>query len=181
MHRAGTIDVECGERVLTGITAKDILIGLENGYHVEARQPLHLQLQATGLCWSCSGGAVAVSYGRNDITGWCDFPGAVCIWSVFDKQFNPKEPQVVFDHPSCIMCVSFHPVSPSIVAAGSFNGEVIIWDLNNPESALCMTAIDNQFSHKEPVLDMKWIYNDDARKYHLASTSADGKVSNIKR
>lgn len=137
VHRSGTIDVECNERVLNGLTPNDVILGLENDYKVEARQPTHMQLQCTGVSWTCSGGAVAVSYGRNDITGWCDLPGAVCVWSIFDKGFQPTEPQLVFDHPSCIMCVSFHPQSPSIVAGGSFNGEVVVWNLNEPEKAVC--------------------------------------------
>lgn len=138
VHRSGTIDVEYGERTLNGLTPSDVILGLEDGYHVEARQPTHVKLQATGVSWSCSGGAVAVSYGRNDITGWCDYPGAVCVWSIFDKLFNVEDPQLVFDHPSCIMCVAFHPSSPSIIVGGSFNGELVVWDLNQPEKAVCL-------------------------------------------
>lgn len=146
VHRSGTLDVECNERALNGLTPSDVILGLEQGYNVEARQPTHVQLQCTGVSWTCSGGAVAVSYGRNDITGWCDFPGAVCVWSIFDKSFQVAEPQFVFDHPSCIMCVSFHPVSPSIVAGGSFNGEVVIWNLNEPEKAVCFVPFFFLFS-----------------------------------
>jgi WD40 repeat protein len=176
VHRSGTVDIDCNERVLKGLTASDIILGLENGYNVEARQPLHVQLQCTGVSWTCSGGAVAVSYGRNDITGWCDYPGAVCVWSIFDKSFQATEPHHVFDHSSCIMCVSFHPVSPSIVAGGSFNGEVVVWNLNEPEKAMCMTAIDSLYSHKEPVLDLKWIYDNNLKKHLLTSVGADGKL-----
>jgi WD40 repeat protein len=176
VHRSGTIDVECGERVLNGLTPNDVVLGLENGYSVMARQPTRMQLQCTGASWTCSGGALAASYGRNDITGWCDYPGAVCVWSIFDKSFQASEPQHVFDHPSCIMCVACHPLSPSIVAGGSFNGEVVIWNLNEPEKAVAMTAIDSPYSHKEPVLDVKWVYDNALKKHLLASAGADGKL-----
>ena len=43
---------------------------------------------------------------------------------------NVGSPDLVFpDKPSllsCLMCVSCHPLSPAIIAAGSFNGEVSI-------------------------------------------------------
>ena len=177
VSKNGTVDIECGDRVLSGLTSKDFTVGLEVGYNVEARQPLHNQLQSTGVSWSCAGGAVAVSYGRNDITGWCDLPGAICVWTIFDKLFDPKEPQFVFDHPSCIMCVKFHPLIPSIVAGGSFNGEVGIWNLNDPEKVTALSTIDSIFSHREPVMDINWIYESELRKYLLCSLGADGRVS----
>tara|TARA_B110000090_G_C13112954_1_gene343141 strand:+ start:261 stop:371 length:111 start_codon:yes stop_codon:yes gene_type:complete len=34
------------------------------------------------------------------------------------------------------MSTSFHPELPSVVAAGSFNGEVIVWDLNNADPTM---------------------------------------------
>ena len=41
---------------------------------------------------------------------------------------------------------------------------------------MCMTAIDSPYSHKEPVLDLKWIYDNAMKKHLLTSVGADGKV-----
>jgi hypothetical protein len=175
--KGGVYDIECGEKVFPGVTAQDIVLSLEPGYNVEARQPFRYELQCTGISWSASGGSLAASYGRNDITGWCDLPGAVCVWGIFEKGFKPDEPQFVFDHMSCIMCVRFHPVIPSIVVGGSFNGEVIVWDLNTPEKAVAASSIDSVFSHKEPVMEISWVFDPVLGRYLAVSVSADGRVS----
>ncbi|MEW9503609.1 WD40 repeat domain-containing protein, partial [Jeotgalibacillus marinus] len=39
-----------------------------------------------------------------------------------------------------------------------------------------MTAIDSPYSHKEPVLDIKWVYDHSLKKNLLASAGADGKL-----
>ncbi len=176
VNKNGTVDIEYGDRTLSGVTSKDFVVGLDVGYNVEARQPVHYELQCTGVSWSCAGGVVAASYGRNDITGWCDLPGAICVWSIFEKTFQPNEPKYVFDHPSCIMCVRFHPLIPSLVAGGSFNGEVCVWNLNEPERVMALSTIDSIYSHKEPVVDLQWVFDSELRRHVLASLGADGRV-----
>jgi len=67
---SGSVDVEFENgRVERGVLSSDIIQGLEEGQLVEARRPSVVQLEATGLCWSSSGSALAVSYGRTDIPG----------------------------------------------------------------------------------------------------------------
>jgi len=36
----------------------------------------------------------------------------------------------VIEVDNCLQCVAFHPTHPALVAAGSFNGEVYVWDLS---------------------------------------------------
>lgn len=122
---------------------------------MEARRSTTVTLQCTGISWNATGSFLAASYGRNDVLGWCDFPGAVCCWNIFGKTFNSDCPDLVLDHTSCLTCVSYHPLVPSLVAAGSFIGEVMVWDLTNPESPLAISPII-EYSHKEPVQDLKW-------------------------
>lgn len=116
------------------------------GQRVEARRSSTVLLQCTGTSWNATGSSLAVSYGRNDVLGWCDFPGAVCCWyrmqyfeyhcryiyiyicyamqcrNIFGRTFTPENPDFVLDHTSCLTCVSYHPLVPSLVAAGSFIG-----------------------------------------------------------
>ncbi|CAM9488680.1 unnamed protein product [Phaeothamnion confervicola] len=98
-------------------------------------------LQCTGVGWSAAGSTLIASFGRRDIAGWCDLPGALAVWRVFRRGFAEAAatgsgaaggagtaaapPDAVLDHSSCLMCVACHPVNPSLVAAGSFNGEVL--------------------------------------------------------
>lgn len=173
-----TIDVECeGRKVESGLNVDDLCIGLVEGQRIEARKPHKVQLQCTGVCWNATGSMVAVAYGKNDIAGWCNFPGAVCIWNIFGKDFDCGNPDFVFDHPSCIMSISYHPIIPSIIAAGSYNGEVIVWDLSTGDQIIAVSPI-TEYSHKEPVVALRWMFHSQAGSdnWWLVSTSTDGKV-----
>ncbi|CAM9450745.1 unnamed protein product, partial [Laminaria digitata] len=135
-------------------------------------------LQATGVDWSPTGSVVVASFGRNDIAGWCESPGALATWNIFRRGFADEgehAPDIVLDHSSCLMCVSCHPRSPAVVAAGSFNGEVVVWDTSKDEPLLGMTKIDDLF-HREPVTSISWVYGPKDDDYRLAAVSGDGKL-----
>jgi len=174
--RGGTYEVECeGGKQLTGLTPEDLQVGIEEGQTVEARRPSKVELQCTGLSWNATGSIIATSYGRTDITGWCGFPGAVCMWNIFGKSFDANNPDYVLDHTSCITSVKCHPTHPSLVAAGSFNGEVVLWDLNSPEAPIAISPII-EYSHKEPILDLGWLYDPVRKVWLVVSVGADGKI-----
>mmetsp|Transcript_14874 Transcript_14874/g.22368 ORF Transcript_14874/g.22368 Transcript_14874/m.22368 type:complete len:754 (-) Transcript_14874:107-2368(-) len=176
VHRNETVDVECeGGVIKAGLTRDDLLVGLTEGQEVEARRPVIVSMQCTGVSWSCNGSMVVASYGNADVSGWCDSPGAVCTWSVFGRDLNPSVPDFVLDHTVCVMCVRCHPTNPSVVAAGSFNGEVIVWDVNNPEGPLHLSSITED-SHDEPVMGVDWVLDSSLGVYLVCSVGADGKV-----
>ncbi|CAN0389415.1 unnamed protein product, partial [Hapterophycus canaliculatus] len=73
------------------------------------------------------------------------------------------------------MCVSCHPLSPAIIAAGSFNGEVVVWDTSRDEPLLATSKIDDLY-HREPVTSLSWVYSSRDNDHRLAAVSGDGKV-----
>ena len=84
VHRNGTVDVECeGGVVKNGITQEDVLVGLQEGQEVEARRPVLVRMQCTGVSWSCNGSVLAASFGNRDVSGWCDSPGWFPMASAF--------------------------------------------------------------------------------------------------
>lgn len=174
--KAGRFDVECegSADVQRDLTADDLVVGLGDSATVECRRPVCVQLQATGVSWNATGASLATSYGRTDITGWCDYPGAVCVWNIFGKAFDATQPDYVLDHPSCLLCVAFHPTHPALVAAGSFNGEVVLWDLSVPDHPAMVSPIAEHV-HKEPVVNLQWVKALDD-EWMLCSAGADGKV-----
>ena len=96
------------------------------------------RLQCTSVAWNASGALLVASFGRLDVSGWCSQPGMLCAWPVFRRDFDAQKgapPDVMLEHSSCLMCVAPHPKMPSIVAAGSFNGEVIVYDLSLASSS----------------------------------------------
>ncbi|TMW65539.1 hypothetical protein Poli38472_008181 [Pythium oligandrum] len=134
-----------------------------------------MKLSCTGVSWNATGAMIAVAYGRFDHTGWCNYRSALCIWCVFQSDFNASKPNLVLEASSGLMCVAFHPKNPSLVAAGSFNGEVFVWDLEPEEYRFYSSGIGDYF-HREPVTKVAWVYDVHGAEYNIASVSGDGKV-----
>ncbi len=75
---------------------------------------------------------------------------------------------------------------PSIVAAGSYNGEIVVYDTSlttGVSGPIYVTSIDSEYSHKEAITSLEWQWdNTVATKdsangtYVLVSTSSDGTV-----
>lgn len=64
------------------------------------------------------------------------------------------------------MCVAYHPKNPSLVAAGSFNGEVFVWDTEPEEYRFYSSGIGDYF-HREPVTKVAWVYDVQAAEYNV--------------
>ena len=66
-----------------------------------------------------------------------------------------------------------------MIAAGTFNGEIVVWDTSIEDERPMMiasTRIDDYF-HREAVVSLKWIYDDsEIDNYLLVSESGEGKV-----
>jgi WD40 repeat protein len=73
------------------------------------------------------------------------------------------------------MCVAHHPKNPSIVAAGTFNGEVCAWNLESEDYKFCSSSIGDYY-HREPVTKLTWVFDLQADDYNLCSISGDGKI-----
>ena len=88
-----------------------------------------MDLQATSMSWNSTGSVLAVAYGRLDESGWCNITRAgCCLYHVFQRDFQPTTPQTVLETSSYLMSVCCHPEIPSLIAGGTFNGEVVVWD-----------------------------------------------------
>ncbi len=131
-NQHGTVDVECEGVVKHGLTAAEIIVGLTPGLEVVCRKPVVVNLNCTGVNFNCNGSMVAAAFGRDIVNGWCEYPGAICVWRIFNTM-DPSTPNFILDHTMSLMWCLFHPINPSITG-GSFNGEVIVWDLNYPET-----------------------------------------------
>ena len=167
-------------------------IALEEEYHV------------TGVSWSSTGGQIAVGYGRVDTVGWCKRRGFVCVWNLNRKEFNPSQPDVTLEVGAYVTAVAFHPVLPSVLAAGSYNGEVCLWNLAEQQNAnsggnsefvnsadgprggsggpslKAYSSFSSNSSPKEPISRLQWLQNfqeqNPSKRYILCSASQDGKV-----
>ncbi|KAE9094971.1 hypothetical protein PF010_g16890 [Phytophthora fragariae] len=137
--------------------------------------PSSLRLSCTGVSWNATGSVIAVAYGRFDHSGWCNYRSALCLWNVFQSDLNPQKPSIVLETSGGLMCVAFHPQNPSLVAAGSFNGEVFVWDTEPVDYRFFSSGIGDYF-HREPVTKVAWVYDIQTNDYNVASVSGDGKI-----
>ena len=161
-------------------------------------------LVPTGVSWSSTGHSIAVSYGRFDVTGWCDSPGALCVWNLRKQSIDPKKPDHAFETDSCLQSVSCHPTVPSLICAGSFDGEVYVWDvsggegnggqgdssdddsdLKSPNLRVVNTQAEylrarsavSDASHREPVTSVAWLKNASATASRFSKTTTHEVVS----
>ncbi|KAG2497783.1 hypothetical protein HYH03_004055 [Edaphochlamys debaryana] len=143
------------------------------------------RLVVTCISWSCTGQTVAASFGRYDVVGWCTYPGALTTWNLGREEVNTSRADHRIDTDTCLMSCAFHPAHPALIAGGTFNGEVYVWDLSqegDPQRGRSDVLLDAR--HTEPVIAVTWQYNlSDAAKYgtkdksyRLVTLGADGRV-----
>ena len=51
----------------------------------------------------------------------------LCTWSLFRRQLDPSKADTAIELPDCLTCLAFHPVDPSLLAGGAYNGDVMLW------------------------------------------------------
>jgi WD40 repeat protein len=86
--------------------------------------------QVVALSWNSNGSSLAVAYGKNNHTTWCEHHSVLCIWSVFRREFNPKKATTTIEVSNCLTEVAFHPTDPLILAGGTMNGEIFLWNID---------------------------------------------------
>ncbi|ROT67865.1 hypothetical protein C7M84_014023 [Penaeus vannamei] len=58
------------------------------------------------------------------------------------SDFDAKQPERVIDVSSCVASLAFHPTNPAVFAIGTFNGEVLVYDLVHVEDVVPMATGD---------------------------------------
>ena len=71
------------------------------------------------------------------------------------------------------MALAFHPQTPSLLAIGTFTGDVMLWKLADVQPVLVSCSSMSAVSHQEPISHMEWSSSD---KTKLFTTAYDGKI-----
>ncbi|KAL6469781.1 hypothetical protein MHYP_G00209000 [Metynnis hypsauchen] len=127
-------------------------------------------LQVTSVSWNCTGSVIACAYGRVDNGDWSTERSCVCTWNLDRSRLNPKQPDTVIDTATPVVCVSFHPLRPSLIAGGLYSGEVIVWDTSRTQDPVFAQTGMSPDTHREPVYEVKWVPG--IRRGELAVLSA---------
>uniref|UniRef100_A0A7S1SU03 Uncharacterized protein n=1 Tax=Tetraselmis chuii TaxID=63592 RepID=A0A7S1SU03_9CHLO len=142
------------------------------------------QLVVTGVAWNESGNVVAASLGRHDVEGWCASPGALVSWNLVRRDLDPGRPDSQLETDSCLMCCAFHPRHPALIAGGTFNGQLVVWDLSREGDTQIGCSKSTDTTHREPICQVRWQYNAEAaarhankdEAYHIITLGNEGRV-----
>ncbi|KAJ9599617.1 hypothetical protein L9F63_009934 [Diploptera punctata] len=127
------------------------------------------------LTWFCSGTVIACGYALLDHDDWCDHTGWVHIFNINRSCTSPSRS---LEAASCLSCLSAHPSEPSILAAGLYDGEIVIWNFQKDDDSLICSSGGIPGSHRECVTQLSWINNPDTsqKKPLLVSIGLDGRI-----
>jgi len=139
-----------------------------------------VDLQVTSVTWNSTGASLACAFGKLDTLGWCEVTAPVCVWNIFRPQLVAGEPDTVLQVQGFVMCIAFHPTKPSILAGGTYNGELQIWNTGSGElDPLVASSSIDDYLHREAIQVVEWIPADlsgGSEAWLIATVSGDGKV-----
>ncbi|XP_018580092.1 WD repeat-containing protein 34-like isoform X2 [Anoplophora glabripennis] len=127
--------------------------------------------RVSALTWNRTGKTIAITC-NYEHTSWCYHLGEVFIYTLNRDERLPDVPRTKLSTESCVMSLKFHPVHPAILAAGTFAGGIIIWNIQNDEGDDVVTTAS---AHEEMVTQLSWITDiNSSKSIILASSSTDG-------
>jgi len=86
--------------------------------------------QVVSVAWSCNGSTIAIAYGKTNHDTWCEHHSTVSTWGIFRREFDPKKPNLSIEVSNCLTTIDFHPSDPLILAGGTMNGEIYLWNVD---------------------------------------------------
>lgn len=101
------------------------------------------------------------------------------IWQVFRRDYNPKKAQKEIEVSNCLTSVAFHPTDPLLLAGGTLNGEIYLWNIDKEEPLVCKSDVD-EYYHRESIQSLIWVRQQSMTTLvvntSLVSCSTDGKI-----
>lgn len=146
--------------------------------HSLTHAALEEKLEVTCLSWNPTGAVLAVAYGRYDHQDWCTHKSSLCTWNLDRRSLNTNKADLVIDVPSCLMSIAFHPVVPSLIVGGTFNGDVYVYDIGREDDTVIAWSGVGENSHKDPISQVVWLNESSSKekKYKIMSAGGDGKI-----
>jgi len=125
------------------------------------------------MCWNPRyKDMFAVAYGSYDFLK--PVSGLICCFTIK----NPTWPEYSFTTEAGVMCIDFHPTQPALIAAGCYDGTVMVFDIRYKQTNKPIYQSTVRTSkHTDPVWQVKWENKDDtAKNQSFFSISSDGRV-----
>lgn len=130
------------------------------------------QMKVSGISWSTGGGTLAVSHGISYHESWCDHLSKILLYDHTKEGSFSEDASKSLETNACVMALSYHPTEPSILAAGLFSGDVLVWNLRDNSSITPLVVC----THEDAVSQILW----KARSLNdvplIISSSKDGYI-----
>ena len=142
--------------------------GRKEDYFEGGERLVAIKLGVSCVKWNSRGTILAAGYlvpGRHG--GWCSHKGLVWVWNSAGREEKPQS----FETEGCVTAIGFHPTSPLGLVAGSFNGQLMLMDLEKADPFVYTTPVDEYF-HREAISQLTWIDSPSGPQLF----SADSKV-----
>ncbi|XP_065071936.1 cytoplasmic dynein 2 intermediate chain 2-like isoform X2 [Rhopilema esculentum] len=136
-------------------------------------------LEVTSVSWNSRGSVIAAAYGRHDHESWCTHKSLLCTWNIDMRNIDTEKGDKALEVDGCLMSIAFHPTNPPLIAGGTFNGEVVVWDLSQDDDNALVASSRQIELHQEPVTKVTWMKAKGRLKswtYEIMSISSDGKA-----
>lgn len=101
----------------------------------------------TAICWNPRyTDMFAVAYGTYEFQSQTS--GLICCFTIK----NPNWPEFMFTTESGVMCIDFHPTCPALIAAGCYDGTVMVFDIRyGPKNKPIYQSTVRTCKHTDPV------------------------------
>lgn len=131
-------------------------------------------LECVSVSWNATGRQLFAAFGHREFEDYSEDKGIVCSWAAFQEG---DQPTWSYEHSTCFTSMACHPERPSVVAASTMLGEIMVFDsVAADEQILAVTDIA-EYSHCGPIKTMEWIRCDNDGVCELVSLGGiDGKL-----
>ena len=130
------------------------------------------QMKVSDMDWSIGGGTLAVSHGISYHETWCDHLSRIQLYNQTKEDDSANIPSKTLATNACVTSLAYHPTEPSIIAAGLFNGDVLVWNLRD-DGSVTPTSV---CTHGDCVSRVYWKARTVNDVSLLVSSSKDGYI-----
>ncbi|XP_043289383.1 cytoplasmic dynein 2 intermediate chain 2-like [Venturia canescens] len=123
------------------------------------------------LSWSTGGGFLVVSHSVIHHETWCNHLSEIKFYKISGDDKLEETPNKTLEVQSCVTNLAYHPTEPAILAAGLFNGDVLLWNLRDDEFVAPLQIC----VHSDMVTSLLWLPKSLSDSV-IVTTSSDGFI-----
>ncbi|KAG0416332.1 hypothetical protein HPB47_006548 [Ixodes persulcatus] len=106
---------------------------------------------------------------------WCLHDAGVQLWHLHRAGRGDVESNRILSADCCVASVAFHPRRPTVLAAGTVQGDVLLWDLERESEQWTSSSVLMHGEHQDSVTGMLW-GADHSQADNLLTCGLDGVV-----